>query len=189
MSASLLITRRAFLRTASASLAALLLAGHSPYRQWKVYRQRYLLLFTMRDDPPSDELGERLAARLRKVLPDSRAQVARAPNAQRIASLISTGQADTAVLAHAQALALYRGTAPFADYGAVPLRVLAETSAYQLVCREDFKPEHAYLVAEALTREPRVTDVRVPQPAAEQTGVPLHAGVLAFARGEPVPES
>jgi hypothetical protein len=183
------VTRREILRVTSACLAALLLAGHSPYRQWKIYRQRYLLLFTMRDDPPSDELGERLAARLRELLPDSRAQVARAPNAQRIASLISSAQADTAVLAHAQALALYRGAGPFADYGAVALRVLAETPAYQLVCREDFKAQHAYLVAEALTREPRLGDVRVPPAGISADQVPVHDGALAFARGDPLPES
>jgi CRP-like cAMP-binding protein len=42
------------------------------------YRQAHLLLFTTRDDPGSDELGERLAARLRETLPASKARVARA---------------------------------------------------------------------------------------------------------------
>ena len=78
--------------------SSLLLCGHTPYRQWKLYRQTHLLIFTTRDDPGSDELGERIAACLSTALPDSRARVARAPHAPRIASLITSSQADVAVL-------------------------------------------------------------------------------------------
>lgn len=172
--------------TVLAATSSLLLTGHSPYRQWQLYRQSHLLLFTTRDDPRSDDLGEQLAGRLRDLLPDSRAGVARAPDVQRVASLISSAQADAAVLTAANALALYRGAAPFADYAGVPLRVLVASDGYQLVCREDFKREHAYLVVEALMREPRVAALTVPAGNVQtDQAVPTHAGALAFVRGEP----
>jgi hypothetical protein len=174
--------RRNFL--ALSLLGPPLLMGHTPYRQWKVYRQTHLLIFTSRADPASDELGERVAARLREALPDSKARVARAPGAQRIASLITTGQADVAVLSRADALALYRSQPPFADYQPVALRVLAQTGQHQLVCREDFKHAHGWLVAEALASDPTHA-MTLPGSEAVDGTVPAHAGALAFARGEP----
>lgn len=177
--------RRRFLCLLSGSAACLLLAGHTPYRQWKVYRQTHLLVFTSRDDPRSDELGERIAARLREVLPQSRAQVARAPHVARIASLITTGQADVAVLSRADAAALFARQAPFSDYLPVELRVLVEDERHQLVCREDFKAEHAYLVAEALAGVSGEPGLVVPlREARGEDVVPTHRGALAFARGE-----
>jgi hypothetical protein len=175
--------RRRFLASLAAAGGVWLLSGHSPYRQWKLYRQSHLLLFTTRDDEGSDALGEALAARLREALPDSRAGVGRAPNLQRLASLLSSAQADVAVLKTENALALYRGRPPFADFAPMPLRVLVETQGYQLVCRDDFKERHAYLVAEALTREPRAAPVSVPEREGDEAGVPTHAGALAFLRG------
>jgi hypothetical protein len=173
--------RRHFL--ALAGLGLPLIMGHTPYRQWKLYRQTHLLIFTSKEDPASDELGERIAARLREALPHSKARVARAPHAQRIASLITTSQADVAVLSRANALALSHRQPPFTDYQPVALRVLAQTERHQLVCRDDFKPLHAYLVAEALAGEP-VLGLVLPQAEAGSDEVPAHAGALAFLRGE-----
>jgi hypothetical protein len=160
--------------------------AHTPYRQWAVYRQRFLLILSSRDDPPSDELAERFAATLRETLPASRAQVARAPHVDRIASLMSSRQMDAAVLQEGSVRALFKGDAPFVDYGPVPLRVLAQSAGYQFVCREDFKKQHAYLVTEALIGSlPGVKEATVADTA---NGVPLHAGTLAFLRGEPFEE-
>jgi hypothetical protein len=178
------MNRRRALAVLAAAGSVLLLTGHSPYRQWKLYRQSHLLLFTTREDPRSDALGETLAARLREVLPDSRAAVGRAANRERLASLLSSGQADVAVMTAADALALYRGAVPFAGFAPLPLRVLVEGEGYQLVCREDFKREHAWLLAEALMREPRAAPLAVPQRGAGAESVPTHPGALAFARGE-----
>lgn len=178
------MNRRQVVACLAAVGGSALLAGHSPYRQWKLYRQSHLLLFTTREDPRSDALGEVLAARLREVLPDSRAGVGRAATRERLASLISSAQADTAVLTVTDALALYRGEPPFSDFAPVPLRVLVEAQGYQLVCREDFKKQHAYLVAEALMREPRAAPLTVPEREGDAGVVPTHAGALAFLRGE-----
>ena len=175
--------RRPFLALLGSGAASLLLAGHTPYMQWKLYRQAHLLIFTTRDDAGSDELGERIAKRLLETLPDSKAQVARAPHVARIASLITSGQADVAVLSHANAAALFARQDPFTDYPPIALRVLVETPQYQLVCREDFRLDHGYLVAEALVGDPGAPALTVPVGAGP---VPTHAGALAFARGEPL---
>jgi hypothetical protein len=180
--------RRLFLSTAGTAVATLLLSGHTPYRQWKLYRQAHLLIFTSRDDPGSDVLGERIAARLREVLPDSKSEVARAPNVARIASLITTGQADVAVLSRANATALYRRQPPFQDYLPVELRVLVETPAYQLVCRDDFKLQHGYLLAQALASDPGTPRLAVPAIEAVSAVVPTHLGAATFLRGEPEPQ-
>jgi hypothetical protein len=180
--------RRLFLATAGSAVASLLLTGHTPYRQWKLYRQAHLLVFTSRDDAGSDVLGERIAARLREMLPESKSEVARAPNVARIASLITTGQADVAVLSRVNASALYRRDEPFRDFQPVELRVLVETPAYQLVCREDFKARHGYLVAEALAGDPAQPPLTVPPAGGASEVVPTHLGALAFLRGEPEPQ-
>jgi hypothetical protein len=175
------MSRRQFLTLALCATGWALLTGHSPYRQWVAYRQTHLLLFTTRDDPGGDELGERLAARLRETLPDSRAQVARAPHIDRVASLLASGQADTAVPTQELAVALLLGAAPFAEYGPVPLRALGRGERYVLVCRDDFKPRHAFLVAEALCQG-EAPLLSLPDPS---SALPAHPGALAVASGTP----
>ena len=173
------MSRRSVLTLALSTAGWALLTGHSPYRQWIAYRQAHLLLFTTRDDPQSDDLGERLAARLRETLPESRAQVARAPHADRLASLLSSGQADTAVVTQEVAVALLRGEPPFAQYGAVALCALGRTGRYLLVCRADFRPRHAFLVAEALCRG-EAPVLSLPD---SNGAPPPHPGALAVAAG------
>lgn len=182
------MNRRRLFAAGAAIAAALSLSAHTPYRQWKLYRQTHLLIFTLRDDPADDTLGERIASRLRELLPESNARVARAPHVQRIASLITTGQADVALLSRADAAGLFHRRPPFQDYAPVRLRVLVETDRYRLVCREDFKPEHAFLVAQALASDPGEPRLVVPQSdATGEDDVPTHAGALAFARGQSLP--
>jgi len=110
--------RRQFLSLAAGSAGWVLLCGHSPYRQWIVYRQTHLIILTSRDDLGADELGEKFAAIVRGALPDSQAAVGRGPRVQRIASLISTQQVAVGVVSRPNALAMYHGEGPFQQYGA-----------------------------------------------------------------------
>ena len=181
--------RRRFLSLASGCAAWFVLCGHSPYRQWMVYRATHLIILTSRDDPAADELGETFAAIVRAALPDSKARVGRGPQVQRIASLIATRQADVGVVSRANALAMYRGEDPFRQFGPIALRVLVQTDAYCLVCREDFLPQHGYLLAEALlahgaTKEGFLLGLHVPGRGASQ--IPPHAGALAYAEARPL---
>jgi hypothetical protein len=179
--------RRQFLTLSAASAGWLLLTGHSPYRQWIVYRETHLVIITTRDDPGGDDLGEKFAALLRAALPDSKAAVGRGPRVQRIASLLSSKQAEVAVASRSNALAMYRGQPPFEPYGAIPLRVLVQSDSYRLVCRDDFLPQHGYLVAEALMENGMDLGLSIPGRDAGDAGeIPPHVGALAFAEGQPL---
>jgi len=181
------MNRRRFLSLAAGSAAVLLLSGHSPYRQWIVYRETHLIILTSRDDPGADELGEKFAAIVRAALPDSRAAVGRGPRVQRIASLISTRQAAVAVVSWPNALAMYHGEGPFQEYGALPLRVLVQNESYRLVCRDDFLPQHGFLLTEALMENGGGLELSIPRRGAAESGdIPPHVGALAFAEGRPL---
>lgn len=176
--------RRRLLTAAAAMAATGLLSGHAPYRQWVVYRQTHLVILTSRDDPGGDDLGEKCAAVMRTVLPDSKAAVGRGPRVQRIASLIATQQAEVGIVSQPNATAMYHGAAPFGDIGAIPLRVLVQNEVYRMVCREDFPRQHGYLIAEALAGGD--ADLGLVVPRAEQSEIPVHAGAQAFATGVPL---
>ena len=179
--------RRQFLCLAGGAAGWVLLCGHSPYRQWIVYRETHLIILTSRDDVGADELGEKFAAIVRAALPESQAAVGRGPRVQRIASLISTQQVAVGVVSRPNALAMYHGDGPFQQYGAIPLRVLVQNDAYRLVCRDDFLPQHGFLLAEALMENGRDLALSIPGHGAIDTGdIPAHVGALAFARGRPL---
>lgn len=178
--------KRRHVLTACAALLAAPVFAHSPYRQWAVFRQRFLLITTTRDDKGSDDLGEEIARILVEALPASRAQVSRARDWKTLASLLTTHQTEVAVLARERSDALFKGLPPYQDFGASPLRVLVETPQYRLVCREDFPPHHAFLLAEALMNESAAHGFSVPQHD-EAGAIPAHRGALTFARGEPLP--
>jgi TRAP-type uncharacterized transport system substrate-binding protein len=184
--------RRALLRSALVLMAVIATMGHSPYRQWKIYRKRNLLILTSRSDAPSFPLGERVAQVLAKHLPESRAQVSRAPTTERIASLISTKQMDVAVLSLNDAATLLAGRAPFTDYGPVPLRTIVVLGDYLLICREDFPALHAYLLAETLMKNRDELDVTVSSPdtgnISAEGVVPAHRGARAYVDGRPPPD-
>ena len=186
------MNRRQLLSLAAASAGWVLLSGHSPYRQWMVYRETHLIILTSRDDLGADDLGEKFAAIVRGALPDSKAAVGRGPQVQRIASLISTRQAEVAVVSRFNALAMYHGEGSFEQYGAIPLRVLVQNDAHQLICRDDFLPQHGYLLTEALmehTLTEHGADLGLSVPgrnAADAGEIPPHAGALAFAEGRPL---
>lgn len=186
------LSRRRVVGLGLAAGAWLLLGGHVPYGQWGVYRKRYLLILTDREDPPSFELGGRIAAVLAKRLPESRARVSRAPHRERIASLISSKQMDVALMRRDDAAALRLGAPPFADYGPVPLHAIAGIGEYLLVCRDDFPARHAWLVADALSRgRGALPAVLSPAPAAagwSDARVPLHPGARAYFAGGPQPD-
>jgi len=192
MDAGARLSRRRTLGLALAGAAWLLASGHAPYGQWGVYRKRYLLILTTRADPPSYELGERIAAVLAVRLPDSKARVSRAPHEERVASLISSKQMDVALMRRDDAAALRQGTPPFADYGPVPLHAIVGVGEYLLVCRADFPARHAWLIAGALSGDRgALPEALSPAPMTAESPdarVPLHQGARAYFSGEPPPE-
>jgi hypothetical protein len=178
------LSRRNTLRLVLIGAVSLLASGHAPYGQWGIYRKRYLLILTTRADPTSHELGTHIAALLAEHLPESRARVSRAPHKERIASLISSKQMDVAVMHRNDAANLRAGASPFSDYGPVPLHAIVAMGDYQVVCRDDFPARHAWLIAEALSKDQLSIPV---SGAASDARVPLHPGAEAFFRGRPLP--
>ena len=139
-------TRRLFLRSLLAGTLTLpptaTVLAHTPYRQWKVLRQRFLLVHSSRTDPLSDEIAEELVRILDEVLPEANAMVARAPDQQRIASLMTTGQAVLAVMRADEAEDLYKRRGEFRDYQGEQLRWLVAIDDYRLA-----EPDHRDLPA------------------------------------------
>ena len=178
--------RRRILRLGLVAAVWVAAGGHTPYRQWTVYRQRHLVIGTCRADAPTYPLGKKIAATLATYLPESAARVSRAPDQWRLASLISTGQMEVIVLSRADAAALAEGHEPFEDFGGVPLRLLFSFDGYLLVCRPDFPERHAYLVAQTLAEH--ATEIPAAQPlTAVGDMVPTHPGAIAYVQGRPLP--
>jgi hypothetical protein len=185
-------SRRGALRLLLIGAVSLVAGGHAPYGQWGVYRKRYLLILTTRSDPTSHDLGTQIAMLLAERLPDSRAQVSRAPHKERIASLISSKQMDVALMLRDDAAALRAGAPPFAGFGPVALHTIVGLGDYLLVCRDDFPARHAWLICEALARARDALPVPLSplSPASElpDRRVPLHPGAQAYFMGSPLPD-
>ncbi len=185
------MNRRSFLESALIVGALTFASGHTPYRQWKIYRKRYLLILTSKTDGPSYPLGKRVAEVLATYLPASKARVTRAPYTRRIGSLISSKQMDVALLSRKDAVALLKGRPPFVDHGPLPLRTIIGLGGYLLICRDDFPARHAYLVAETLSTHRDAFSITVfPQkdgPSDPDATVPTHPGALAYFEGRPPP--
>ena len=178
--------------TAMGALSALSvwtgMSAHAADRQWKRGPGGDLLLHTDGQDQGSGEVAEMLAKQLRKVLPESGARVVREATTARLDGVMATAQGDLAVIAYAIALEMYRGDPPFKTAGPIELRVLVENYKYQIVCPADLARDRAYLVAEALMKDPEPLKLTVPDRPAGTKGrdsIPTHPGALAFLKGEP----
>lgn len=147
------LTRRVFSLGAAAALVAA--AGpshaHTPYRSWKLYRQKHLLIGSHRGDPLTFVLAREVSEALGERLPAAQARVARAKGPSRIASLMATEQLEVAVLGPEAARAISEGEGVFAAYGALPLRMLVMLrESRMLVAHARFPDDHAALVSHAL---------------------------------------
>ena len=165
----------------------LLTLGHTPYKQWQVYRLKHLLIGTSRADAPTYTLGKTIAGVLAEGLPESRARVARARGVYRLGSLISTNQLKLLILSREHATALAAGRGPFEDFGPTPIHVLFEFGAHFLVSRADFPARHAWAVTTTLlTHGDAVQGNAIP--SASTAPVPIHPGTLAAIAGKPIDE-
>ncbi len=166
------VSRRRLLKVAAASGAWWFTSGHTPYRQWAVYRKKHLLIGANKAEPLTYDLGKKIAAVIAKELPESRARVARAPHAWRLASLITTDQIQLVLLSDEDVRSLRDGEGGFEAFGKTDLRALFRFGGYWLVCRPDFPDDHAVLLAEtlsdhgaAITKIQGLPDDQAPVPA------------------------
>ena len=179
-----MVGRRRLLRAGAALAAWAAAGGHTPYRQWAVYRRKHLLIGTCRADAPTYPLGKRIVAALAARLPESRPRVTRARDQLRLASLITTGQLEVVLFSAADAAALRDGAPPFAAFGPTPLAALFRYGPRLLLCRPDFPARHGWLVARALSESAANFADAGP---ADGGVVPVHSGARAFAAGAPEP--
>jgi hypothetical protein len=179
--------RRHCLRLVGAGAAAWLLSGHSPYRQWDVFRRARLVLLVSASDAASVRLAEGMVGIFSQHLPDSRATYARARDTNDLVRLLASRQLELTLLREADAHAVLMGAEPFADNGRVELRTLAQVGAHLFVCLEDVPNAAAYSLVDALAEGWRELDRALvhaasgPKPA-PGLSVPLHAGALQYYR-------
>jgi hypothetical protein len=181
------MTRRQILRITAAGGAWALLCGHSPYRQFHLYRKTRLIILYDKRDVAAGSVGEALARLLSKYWPDSNAMTARAYDSLDLVTLIASKQLDLALLAHAQAAQARSGRGEFAQLGAVALTTLASVGGYSVVCREELLEPVARKFAEALRAHWEELDPALrgaasgPDPGSTPA-IPIHAAALAAYR-------
>lgn len=179
--------RRTLLRASVALLAAWPLSpvlAHTPYRQWDIFRRRYLQLLTSRSDLIGDAAGDEWVALLVRRLPLSRAMVSRARDMTRVASLLKTDQARLAVLSYDDAQLIAGGLPPYQDFAPMPLQVLLDNGQHLLVARDNLPLHHAYAIVSALLEEGERLNLTVPLDGA--FGMAVHPGARAVALGEAI---
>ena len=179
--------RRALLAAALAAgallVAARTLPAHTPYRQWKVYRQRHLMIGASREDPATYPKAKAIQAFLERHLPEASARVARARTRRRLADLLATDQIRIVLLSFEDAEALGQGRPPFRS--SVELRTLWRFGAHLMVVRPTFPPAHAWMLARAFAEHGAALAGSSPAPA--PAAVPLHQGVRIARDGGPIP--
>jgi hypothetical protein len=158
--------------------AALLLMGHSPYRQWAVYRETHLVVVADDAAPGALAVTEGVAHCLAIHVPGSRAVAARARTAVEVMKLLRSRQLPVGLVLGADAADALMARGSFAGEAPLPLRALAIFGPYLLVALEDFPAGKAREIARALTEYP---PPGAPAPVAAPL-VPLHPGA-AHARG------
>jgi hypothetical protein len=192
--------RRRLVNLTAVAGVALVLMGHSPYRQWQVYRQQRLIIVTSAAEPQASAIGETLAELLATHLPDSRAMAARTRDSVEIVNLLASGQLDLALLTPTDARHALEGRGRFAANGAVALRALASLGAHLFVCRADFPAGRAYDLARivgehgrglergAVTAAPGGREkpvITAPGGDGETVAIPWHPGALEYYQGPP----
>lgn len=183
------VDRRGLLGAFGVLAASVVLAGHTPYRQWAVYRRKHLLLLTHRGDPEGVELARAMAERLASRVPSSKARITRAPHLHRVASLLATDQLQFAVLTPQDAATMRAGAPPLEAYGRVPLTRIGALGHHVLVARADVPDRHAWLLADGLDGV-AIGSGRFAVAGASGAGtgdLPAHPGARAYAGGRPMP--
>ena len=176
--------------------------GHSPYRQWVVYRRKRLFILTNAADEASFPFGQTIAQVLATYLPESQAMAARARDSLEIVKLIGSQQLDVALLQADEAQDAFQGKGKFQEEGPLPtLRTLFVFGSYLLVCREDFPKQKAYQIVKTLTKHeekwksPGFDPVESANffiknnssPQTPHSIPPFHPGTLDFYGGRPFP--
>jgi len=178
------MTDRRLIRLVLLGAAAALLQGHSPYRQWYVYRANHLLVVTDDARPGALDLATTVASAIAARWPDTKAAPAAARSPAEVVKLLRSGQLQIGLLPAADASDALEGRRGFAQDGALPLRAVAVVGGDVLVVLESFARERAHAIAQALVES------RAGGPLAEKRSlrgpapIPFHPGALEYYEGK-----
>ncbi len=184
-----MLSRRLGLRLIFFGGMAGLFSGHTPYRQWIVYRSERLMIVASRKEAPAFPLAKSLARNLSRTIPDARAEAARAPTIRHVTRLVLSKQIPVAIMTQTQALEMIQGTGKGKAEGPVPLRLPAFLrDRLVLVSHGDFPRDKAYLMLFGLFDEQANPKLLAPQAStpdrfllhSTKFSVPLHVGAREF---------
>lgn len=193
--------RRTFFRLTLIGMAGFLM-GHSPYRQWVVYRRKRLFILTSAAEEAAFPFGQIVAQVLATYFPESQAMAARARDSLEIVKLIGSQQLDVALLQTDEAQDAFQGKGKFQEEGPLPtLRTLFVFGSYLLVCRDDFPKQKAYQIVKTLAEHEEKWKSPGFDPAESANFFtknnsslqttdsipPFHPGTLDFYEGRPFP--
>ena len=157
--------------------------SHTPYRQWKVLRQKSLLVHSTRTNPKGDFLAEEFVKILNKYLPEAKSRVARTKHEKRLASLLTTRQAAIGIMEINDAISLFKNKGNFTEFNGSKLRILLKSSDQLVLALDTFSSHHAWLITSIIIENSKEFDFRIPTQI-DKIPIPLHDGTLAYFNGE-----
>ena len=181
------MTDRKLVRLAVLGVAAVLVSGHSPYRQWYAYRANHLVVVSDKLRPGAFALATAVASAIATRWPASRAVAASVQTPVEVVKLLRSGQLPVGLIPAAQAQEAFEGRGQFADDAKVPLRAVAVLGDSLLVVLDRFERERARDIAQALAEHrhslplPGKSALRGPAP------IPFHPGALDYYAAAPAP--
>ena len=173
------MTDRKIARLAVLGMAGVLMSGHSPYRQWYVYRAQHLVVVADKARPGAFKLATAVASVIATRWPASRAVAAAVQTPVDVVKLLRSGQLPVGLLPLQEAQEAIEGRGRFADGDKVPLRAVAVLGGNLLVVLEGFERERARDIAQAVA-EYEGSWPGAAKPARGPAPIPLHPGALDF---------
>ena len=163
-------------RLALLGAAALVLLGHSPYRQWYAYRAKHLVVVSAES---RGALTQAVAEAIAAGVPDSKAVAVAVHTSSDVVKLLRSGQLQVGLLPSADARHAFEGTGPFAEEGPVPLRAVAILGDDLLVVLDSYPRAKSRDLARAIAAHPGKWPELVPATFKGAPPIPFHDGVAA----------
>lgn len=172
--------RRKLAALAVWGMAAILLSGHSPYRQWYAYRAKHLVVVTDEARPGALDRATAVASAIAARWPEMRSVAAAARSPVEVVKLLASGQLQVGLVPAADALDAVEGRGAFAATGKVPLRAVANVEGDVLVVLDSCARDRARAIAQALAEargDGPLADKRL---LGAKAPIPFHPGALEF---------
>ena len=169
-------------------VAAMLLPGHSPYRQWYAYRAKHLVVVTDEARPGALAVASAIASAIAARWPETRSVAAAARSPTEVVKLLSSGQLQVGLVPAVDALEALDGRGRFTEIGKVPLRAVATVGDDLLVVLESCVRERAHAIAQALAESRADGPLRKKASLRGPAPIPFHPGALDYYEGRTASE-